>query len=142
MRLLMLHVDYFASTITEKGRSKIVEEFDPSKRTTRIDEGLLVLASVERADEVSREAVSQNASVEIAKLADKLKVRQVVLHSFAHLFADLGSPEAAIEVLKRIQDILVGRGFQVERTPFGWFNTLELRAKGHPISRVSRIVTA
>ena len=86
----MLHVDYFASTITEKGRSKVVERFDPSKRTTRIDEGLLVLASVERADEVSRDAVSQNASMEIMKLADQLKVRRIVLHSFAHLFADDG----------------------------------------------------
>ena len=29
----------------------------------------------------------------------------------------------------------------VTRTPFGWFNTLEIRAKGHPLSRVARTIT-
>jgi threonyl-tRNA synthetase len=32
------------------------------------------------------------------------------------------------------------RGFEVTRTPFGWFNTLEIKAKGHPLSRVARRV--
>lgn len=31
-------------------------------------------------------------------------------------------------------------GHTVTRTPFGWFNTLDLQAKGHPLSRVARSV--
>jgi threonyl-tRNA synthetase len=28
----------------------------------------------------------------------------------------------------------------VVRTPFGWFNTLDIQAKGHPLSRVARVI--
>jgi threonyl-tRNA synthetase len=32
------------------------------------------------------------------------------------------------------------KGYFVLRLPFGWFNELEMKAKGHPLSRISRIV--
>jgi len=142
MRLLILHVDYFSCTITEKGRSKVFEDLDPNSRTTVVNEALLVLASVEKQDEISSEIVSKKAIGEISSLAKQLKVDTIVLHPFAHLFAELSKPEVAIEVLKLVQEELLERGFRVVRTPFGWFNTLELKAKGHPLSRVARIVSA
>jgi threonyl-tRNA synthetase len=80
--------------------------------------------------------------VEITKFAAQLKVSTVVLHPFAHLFAELGPPEAAIDVLSRTQQELTNRGLHCIRTPFGWFNALQIDAKGHPLSRVARIVTA
>ena len=132
----MLHVDYFSSTITEKGRSKIVEE--PTSKTIRVEEALLVLASVERQDETDPEYISNKTVEEISKLSNQLKVHTIVLHPFAHLFAEMSSPETALRTLKLIEDGLNRRGFNVVRTPFGWFNTLELKAKGHPLSRVAR----
>jgi threonyl-tRNA synthetase len=137
----MLHVDAFRSTITERGRSSLVEEVNPSSKTTEVAEALLVLASVEKAD-LLPEKVSERAVAEIAQLARKLKVGTVVLHPFAHLFGDLSSPQVAVKTLKLTEDGLIKEKFKVVRTPFGWFNTLELRAKGHPLSRVARIVTA
>jgi len=142
MRLLTLHVDYFACTITEKGRSKVFEDLDPNSRTTVVNEALLVLASVEKQDEINPEIVSKKATEEISSLAKQLKVDTIVLHPFAHLFAELSKPEVAITVLKLVQEELLERGFRVFRTPFGWFNTLELKAKGHPLSRVARIISA
>lgn len=138
MRFLMLHVDYFKSSITEKGRSPVIEEF--SQRDTEISEGLVVLSSVEKSDEADPVKIAEKASAEISKHAHALKVDNIVLHPFAHLFAELSRPQVAIEVLRGIEENLRGDGFQVLRTPFGWFNTLELRAKGHPLSRVARRV--
>jgi len=43
--------------------------------------------------------------------------------------------------LKLIQDGLARNGFEALRTPFGWFNTLELKAKGHPLSRIAKKIT-
>ena len=44
---------------------------------------------------------------------------------------------------KRKQAVLGARRcLQTYRTPFGWFSTLQIDAKGHPLSRVARIVTA
>ena len=135
----MLHVDHFSSTITEKGRSKIVEE--PPCKTIEVEEAVLVLASVEKQDETSPESVSTKVVQEISMLSQKLKVNTIILHPFAHLFAEMSSPEKALETLKLTEEGLSRRGFKVIRTPFGWFNTLELKAKGHPLSRVARTVS-
>jgi threonyl-tRNA synthetase len=137
----MLHVDRFCSTITDKGRSRIIESYDPDSRTVEVDEALLILVSVEKKDETSPENVSRKAAEEAANLARQLKVRTIVLHPFAHLFGELSSPDVAIGVLKLTEENLVRSGFKVVRTPFGWFNTLELKAKGHPLSRVARTIS-
>ncbi|MBI2878005.1 MAG: hypothetical protein HYY20_14100 [Candidatus Tectomicrobia bacterium] len=139
MRFLMLHVDSFGCRITEKGRSKVYEEFEDPE--TRVEEALIVLSSVEKGDERAPAVVAEKAVAEIEKLARQLKVSVVVLHPFAHLFGELSTPQVAIEVLQEAERQLQERGFSVRRTPFGWFNTLEVKAKGHPISRVARIVT-
>ena len=140
VRMLMFHVDDFSSTITEKGRSKIVEDCDPD-RTIRSAESLLILTSVEKQDEPNPGEISEKAADEIAKLAHQLKVNTIVLHPFAHLFSDLSRPKVAMETLKLVEGELARRGFEVIRTPFGWFNTIDLKAKGHPLSRVARTVS-
>jgi threonyl-tRNA synthetase len=137
--MLILHVDHFSSTITKKGRSKIVEDWDP-RRTITTQEALLILASVERQDVPHPAETAEKAAGEIVRLAQQLKVNTIVLHPFAHLFANLSDPEIAVETLKRTEQELIQHGFTVIRTPFGWFNTLELKAKGHPLSRVARTI--
>lgn len=140
MRFLMMHVNSFRSKITEKGRSPLVEPPEPGE--TAVGEALVVLCSVEKGDEANPALVARRAAEEIAKNAGNLKVKSIVLHPFAHLFARLGSPATAVEVLGRVKGLLGEKGYEVTRTPFGWFNTLEIDAKGHPYSRVARIVTA
>ena len=141
MRFLVWHVDSFSSTITQKGRSTLVEPVPPDQRTTQVGEALLVLASVEQHDARGPERVAARAADEIEKLARQLHVQTVVLHSFAHLFAELAEPRVAVQVLDECRDELRRRGYTVVRTPFGWFNALDIRAKGHPLSRVARTVT-
>ncbi|MFZ5646926.1 MAG: threonyl-tRNA synthetase editing domain-containing protein [Bacillota bacterium] len=138
MRFVMIHVNSFSSTITEKGRSKVVEPPDP--RETRVEEAIVVLLSVEAGDEENPDGVAEEAASEMEKNAHNLKVKTIVLHPFAHLFARLGPPESAPGIMDRVKEILRGKGFEVIRTPFGWFNTLQIDAKGHPYSRVARIV--
>jgi threonyl-tRNA synthetase len=139
MRFLILHVNSFCCAITEKGRSKVYESYDDP--VTRVGDALVVLSSVEKGDERNPTLVAQRASREIHKLASQLKVTTVVLHPFAHLFAELGPPEAAVDILKRTQQELTGLDLQCFRTPFGWFNAIQIDAKGHPLSRVARVVT-
>jgi threonyl-tRNA synthetase len=142
MRILMLHVDRFISTVTEKGRSKVIEDINPDSKTTDVDEALLVLASVEKNDESSHKSVVKKVVSEISEHARKLKVHRIILHPFAHLFADLSKPETALEILKLSEKGLIQSDFEVVRTPFGWFNSLELKAKGHPLSRVARVISS
>ncbi|MBI1743977.1 hypothetical protein HYR54_13060 [Candidatus Acetothermia bacterium] len=139
MRLLIWHVDRFKCVITERGRSKIVEEY--TNPETEVAEALLVFASVEKSDEAAPMAVAAKAADEIANLALTLKAQSIVLHSFAHLFGELSSPQTAIDVLKATEANLQQKNLKVIRTPFGWFNTLDIQAKGHPLSRVARTIT-
>jgi hypothetical protein len=140
MRFLAWHVDYFKCRITERGRSPLVEEYDDPETTA--ENALLVLASVEKGDEVAPQAVARRAAAEIAAHAASLKVQTIILHPFAHLFGRLSRPSVAVQVLQAIEVGLRARRLAVIRTPFGWFNTLDIRAKGHPLSRVARIISA
>ena len=140
MRFLAWHVDYFKCSITERGRSPLVEDYDDPE--TVAEEALLVLASVEKSDEPAPEVVAKRAAAEIAEHAANLKVGTVVLHPFAHLFGELSRPATAVRVLQMAEEELRAGGLAVTRTPFGWFNTLEIRAKGHLLSRVARVISA
>lgn len=140
MRVLILHVDRFLCRVTERGRSRVFEE--PEQREIDLVEGLVVLTSIEERDEGSLEEVCELGADEIGKLAGNLKVTRILIHPFAHLFGDLSSPNVAVNGLRLLAKKLSERGFGVQRTPFGWFNTLEIRAKGHRLSRVARIITA
>jgi len=140
MRFLAWHVDHFKCRITEKGRSPVVEDYDDPETVT--GEALLVLVSVEKEDETAPEGVAAGAVAEIAAHAGNLNVRTVILHPFAHLFGQLSRPAIAVQVLKLVEEGLRTKGLAVTRTPFGWFNSLEIQAKGHPLSRVARTISA
>lgn len=120
MRALLWHVSAFRAEVTERGRSPLVE--DPEPRILAIADGLLVLVAAEG----------------IAAHARQLKVARAAVIPFAHLFADLASPQAAVAALDAVVATLRERGLEAQRAPFGWFHTLEISAKGHPISRVAR----
>src|SRR5260370_21103702 len=137
MRLLIWHVDSFLAEPTERVRCKIA---DAAPRAVSVSDGLVVFAACEKRDEPEPEAVAERATAAIVEVAKQLGARAVVLHSFAHLFVELSSPQVARQVLDRIQAMLAEQGYAVEQSAFGWFNRLEIKAKGHPLSRVARQV--
>lgn len=136
MRFLGWHLEKFRSIVTEKSRSPLREE-SPEK-IIEAENTLLIFASVEQEDEGKEEKVISQAVEKIVEHAHRIGVKNIVLHSFAHLFSQPSSPETALKVLKEIESKLRGKNFKVKRTPFGWFNSLEIKAKGHPLSRIAR----
>lgn len=136
MRFLAWHVDHVLAEPTERGRSTLVE--DP--RPVRAENALLVFANFEKNDESHPAEVVERATAEIASVAAQLKVKDVVLNPFAHLFAEPSKPEAAADMLNQIQSALVKRGFDVQKLSFGMFYELDLKAKGHRLSRIARSV--
>ncbi|MFX1453264.1 MAG: threonyl-tRNA synthetase editing domain-containing protein [Promethearchaeota archaeon] len=139
MRFLLFHVDYFWHKITKKGRSKLFEEITEETRENKVQNALVFFISSEKKDEIDPDIIKK-VLIEIEKIAKQLKVLNIVLIPFAHLFGKLSSPEFALESLKTIDSELKKKNFSVLRLPFGWFNELEMKAKGHPLSRISRII--
>lgn len=139
MRFLSFHVDYFWYKVTKRGRSRVFEEPTEEQKENRVENALILFISIEKRDETNASFIEKSLN-EIEKIINQLKVSNIVLLPFAHLFGDLGSPQFSLDSLKEISSKLQMKGFTVFRLPFGWFHELEMKAKGHPLSRISRIV--
>ncbi len=137
MRFLAWHVDYVRAVPTERGRSGLVEE----AKAVTADNALLVFANFEKSDETRQVEVAEKAIAELASIAGQLKVTRMVLNPFAHLFAEPSRPEVAAGMLERARTGLVARGFDVQKLAFGMFYELELKAKGHRLSRIARSIS-
>jgi threonyl-tRNA synthetase len=116
---------------------------EPLGNPTQVfEDGLLVLAAAEVGDEGALDAVAQEGAAEVARLAERVGARRVLIHPFAHLFGEPTKMEAAVELLERLTVALSEGGLDAARSPFGWFFSWELSAKGHPLSRLARRISA
>ena len=140
MRFLSFHVDYFSYKVTKKGRSGIIEEITDSNKESRVENAIILFISMEKQDETSLNLIDKSI-LEIEKITKQLKVSNIVIVPFAHLFGQLSTLEYAFKTLKEINKKLIDIGYSSIRLPFGWFNELEMKAKGHPLSRISRIIS-
>ncbi len=140
MRFLSFHVEYFWYKVTERGRSKVFEDVKESSKENRVENAVVLFISVEKQDETNSTFLEKTLE-EIETIINQLKVTKVVLLPFAHLFGELGSPQFALDSLKLIESRLQKKGYSTVRLPFGWFHELEMKAKGHPLSRISRIIS-
>lgn len=139
MRFLSFHVDHFWYKVTKKGRSKIIEEITEENREGRIEDALVLFISMEKRDEEDPNMIEKGVS-EIEKITSQLKVTNLVILPFAHLFGQLSSLEYAFDSFKKMESIFISKNYTVLRLAFGWFNEFEMKAKGHPLSRISRII--
>ena len=139
MRFLSFHVDHFWYKVTKKGRSKVIEEITEENKENRVENALVLFISMEKRDEEDPNLIEKGVS-EIEKITNQLKITNLVILPFAHLFGQLSSLEYAFDAFKRIESIFNSKNYSVLRLPFGWFNELEMKAKGHPLSRISRII--
>jgi hypothetical protein len=134
MRFLAWHVDYVRAEPETRGRSALVEESKP----VRAENALLVFANFEKNDESHQAEIIDKAISEISSIAAQLKITTIVLNPFAHLFAEPSKPEVAINMLDQLNTGLAKRNFNVQKLAFGMFYQLELKAKGHRLSRIAR----
>ncbi len=134
MQLLFIHSDYIEYEAKEKTR--VAEPISESKE--RIEEVLVVFIAVEREDEQDARYVVEKASEETISVFNKVGAERIVLYPYAHLSAELASPERSIEILSSMEENLRSRGVEVKRAPFGWYKSFTLRCKGHPLSELSR----
>ena len=86
--------------------------------------------------------IVKNLVKEVIKTNDQVKAENIVLYPYAHLSSSLSSPKVAVQVLKGAEEALNAEGLNVKRVPFGWYKAFEISCKGHPLSELSRTITA
>ena len=88
------------------------------------------------------QGIVKNLVKEVIKTNDQVKAENIVLYPYAHLSSSLSSPKVAVQVLKDAEEALNAEGLNVKRVPFGWYKAFEISCKGHPLSELSRTITA
>ena len=140
MRILLIHSDYLNYNV--KNKTQVAEEIEDAKKQGAFDESLVVFTAVEKDDEDNPQGIVKNLVKEVIKTNDQIKAENIVLYPYAHLSSSLSSPKLAVEILKDAEEALVAEGLNVKRVPFGWYKAFEISCKGHPLSELSRTITA
>lgn len=140
MRILLIHSDYLNYNV--KNKTPVAEEIEDAKKQGAFDESLVVFTAVEKDDENNPHGIVKNLVKEVIKTNDQVKAENIVLYPYAHLSSSLSSPKVAVQVLKDAEEALNAEGLNVKRVPFGWYKAFEISCKGHPLSELSRTITA
>lgn len=140
MRILLIHSDYLNYNV--KNKTPVAEEIEDAKKQGAFDESLVVFTAVEKDDENNPRGIVKNLVKEVIKTNDQVKAENIVLYPYAHLSSSLSSPKVAVQVLKDAEEALNAEGLNVKRVPFGWYKAFEISCKGHPLSELSRTITA
>jgi threonyl-tRNA synthetase len=140
MRILLIHSDYLRYKTKQK--TQIAEKIEDEKKGGEFDNALVVFTAVEKEDEQNTAEIVENAVSEIMNVSTQVKPDNVIIYPYAHLSSSLSSPQAAKNILKDMESKLEEENINVSRIPFGWYKSFEISCKGHPLSELSRTITA
>ena len=139
MRLLIFHGN-LAYKATEPVKISVR---DDAKEDVWIEYSNVLTAfiAIEGSDEGRLSEVAEKAADELQLVADRVKVKEIVLYPHAHIFPrKLARPKFAIRMLETLANQLQQRGFTTHQTPFGWYKAFKLENYGHPISESGRTI--
>jgi len=136
MKLLLIHSDFIEYEVKEKA---IPQPEEITQKSGRLDEALTAFVAVEKIDETAPDQSVKQAADAIIKMAEQLKVHNIMVYPYAHLSSNLASPKVGKDVLVNLEKELRTRGdYTIQRSPFGWYKAFTLKCKGHPLSELSR----
>ncbi len=140
MKILLIHSDFMEFEARQKA-IKLAEDWEKGRKT-RVEECLVAFVAVESRDEENAAKVTESMVDETIKVAKEVKAQRIVFYPYAHLSKDLASPSIALDVIRNAEEIAKKKGFEASHAPFGWYKAFNLKAKGHPLSELSREITA
>ncbi len=134
MKILALHSDFIEFEAKKKA-IKAPEKIE--KKSSRIEECLVVFVAVERRDETNPGLSAENLSKNIVDIASTVNTRRIILYPYVHLTNQPSSAKTGLQVLQDAEEKL-RKEFEVHRSPFGWYKSFSISVKGHPLSELSR----
>lgn len=93
-------------------------------------------AEADDSEDERKNSVLRQALKHIKWLANKRKLANIVLHSFAHLGGNTAAPSFADSMINGIAERLRDAGYQVWITPFGYFCEWDLSVYGESLAKV------
>lgn len=139
MRLLLLHCEYFEYAVREQA-VKNPEKLDDASKEGRFENILVAFCTIEKEDEANPDEVVEKTAASIAEVAEKVRAGRLLVYPYAHLSSSLASRDTAISILDGLTTKLREGGYEVHRSPFGYYKSFNLRCLGHPLSELSRTI--
>jgi threonyl-tRNA synthetase len=135
MRILLLHSDF----IEYQPISKEVQTAEdiPSKSKEKIDEVIVALVAVEKDDD---ESIIGKVCKELKTYGETIKCDNLLIYPYAHLSSDLATHSKAQELLISIQNNTRDLFKNVNRAPFGWTKSFNIKIKGHPLAEHAKTI--
>lgn len=100
-----------------------------------ITDTVVVFMEVENADAGNPSVVRQTLK-HIKWLANKKRMRNIVVHSFAHLGGESAPPTGAQQLIEQVAARLRHTGYAVWTTPFGYFCEWNISVHGESMAKV------
>ncbi|HEY7694546.1 MAG TPA: threonine--tRNA ligase [Nitrososphaeraceae archaeon] len=135
MRILLLHADF----IEYQPISKEIQTAEdiPSKSSKKIDEVIVALVAVEKDDD---ESLTDEVGTELKAYGHMIKCDNLLIYPYAHLSSDLADPSTAQFLLNSIEQKSIKLFKTVNRAPFGWTKSFNIKIKGHPLAEQAKTI--
>ena len=135
MRILLLHADF----IEYQPISKEIQAAEdiPSKSSNKIDEVIVALIAVEKDDD---ESIIDEVGNELKTYGEMIKCDSLLIYPYAHLSSNLATHTAAQSILNSIEKKTRDLFKIVNRAPFGWTKSFNLKIKGHPLAEHAKTI--
>jgi threonyl-tRNA synthetase len=135
MRILLLHADF----IEYQPISKEIQTAEdiPTKSSKKIDEVIVALVAVEKDDDQS---LIEEAGNELKAYGQMIKCDNLLVYPYAHLSSNLADPDTAKSILNSIEEKSKNLFKTVNRAPFGWTKSFNIKIKGHPLAEHAKAI--
>ncbi len=132
MKILLLYTHDYWLRPYEKSVPEAADRHDEMTASGAV----LALVHVEAHDPPEHAKLVTKAIKQVKWLAGKFSCKQVVLHSFAHLASTRAAPAEAEALLGDMQARLLSAGYDVQVSPFGYFNEFRVHVAGQSLAKV------
>jgi Archaea-specific editing domain of threonyl-tRNA synthetase len=121
-----------------KTHAKTLPEVPDQDVEEVVAEAVVVFFHAEASDEAAerRASVLRQTLKHVKWLANKRGLKNIVLHSFAHLGGAGASPSFTESLVQEIAERLRATGYSVSLTPFGYFCEWDLSVYGDSLAKV------
>ena len=132
VKVLMIYCNRFAY----KPAIKNLQEFENHEEEKSFENVQVAFIQVEEHDVENAKSTEKKLLNFVKWICRKNELKNVVLHSFAHLSDSKASPEFTKDLFDRVETRLINVDFEVAQTPFGYFLDLQVDAPGESLARV------
>lgn len=135
MRILLLHSDF----IEYQPISKEIESAEEISSTSskKINDVIVALIAVEKDDD---ESIIDDVCKELKTYSEMIKCDNILVYPYAHLSSDLANPLKAQALLISVEKKVKSLFGTVNRAPFGWTKSFNVKIKGHPLAEHAKTI--